>query len=89
MDIFLSAQPTVCLLAETLAGPLTDALADALNDICSLQTRQPDLLAPDALAQGALPDLIGSTATCPATRATGCVWRSSITPAPSACRSSG
>ena len=54
MDIFLSAQPTVCLLAETLAGPLTDAL----NDICSLQTRQPDTLAPDALAQGALPDLI-------------------------------
>jgi len=58
MDIFLAAQPTVCLLAETLAGPLTDALADALNDICSLQTRQPDLLAPDALAEGALPDLI-------------------------------
>ncbi|MCX7233833.1 MAG: HD domain-containing protein [Burkholderiales bacterium] len=54
MDIFLSAQPTVCLLAETLAGPL----ADALNDICSLQTRQPDTLAPDALAQGTLPDLI-------------------------------
>ena len=58
MDIFLSAQPTVCLLAETLAGPLAGPLADALNDICSLQTRQPDLLAPDALAQGALPDLI-------------------------------
>lgn len=58
MDIFLSAQPTVCLLAETLAGPLADALADALNDICSLQTRQPDTLAPDALAEGALPDLI-------------------------------
>lgn len=58
MDIFLAARPTVCLLAETLAGPLTDALADALNDICSLQTRQPDLLAPDALAEGALPDLI-------------------------------
>jgi putative two-component system response regulator len=33
-------------------------LTDALNDICSLQTRQPDLLAPDALAEGALPDLI-------------------------------
>jgi len=58
MDIFLAARPTVCLLAETLAGPLTSALADALNDICSLQTRQPDLLAPDALAEGALPDLI-------------------------------
>jgi putative two-component system response regulator len=58
MDIFLAARPTVCLLAETLAGPLTSALADALNDICSLQTRQPDVLAPDALAEGALPDLI-------------------------------
>jgi len=58
MDIFLAARPTVCLLAETLAGPLTNALADALNDICSLQTRQPDVLAPDALAEGALPDLI-------------------------------
>ena len=58
MDIFLAARPTVCLLAETLAGPLTNALADALNDICSLQTRQPDVLAPDALAESALPDLI-------------------------------
>ena len=58
MDIFLAARPTVCLLAETLAGPLTSALADALNDICSLQTRQPDVLAPDALAESALPDLI-------------------------------
>ena len=58
MDIFLAARPTVCLLTETLAGPLTSALADALNDICSLQTRQPDVLAPDALAEGALPDLI-------------------------------
>ena len=58
MDIFLAARPTVCLLAETLAGPLTSALADALNDICSLQTRQPDVLAPEALAEGALPDLI-------------------------------
>ena len=51
MDIFLAARPTVCLLAETLAGPLTSALADALNDICSLQTRQPDVLAPEALAR--------------------------------------
>jgi putative two-component system response regulator len=58
MDIFLAARPTVCLLAETLAGPLTNSLADALNDICSLQTRQPDVLAPDALAESALPDLI-------------------------------
>ena len=58
MDIFLAARPTVCLLTETLAGPLTSALADALNDICSLQTRQPDVLAPDALAESALPDLI-------------------------------